>query len=88
LVRPSLAAGNTPERLFDVETDRRIAEFKLARWDGSDGGRQQPIVKDLVRLAADTSGRKAELYLRRGAVIRGRRCRVKPACCCTHLPLC
>jgi hypothetical protein len=38
LVRPSLAAGNTPERLFDVETDRRIAEFKLARWDGSDGG--------------------------------------------------
>ena len=63
LVRPSLAAGNTPERLFDVETDRRIAEFKLARWDGSDGGRQQPTVKDLVRLAADDSGRRAELYV-------------------------
>jgi hypothetical protein len=63
LVRPSLAAGNTPERLFDVETDRRIAEFKLARWDGNDGGRQQPTVKDLVRLAADGSGRTAELYV-------------------------
>lgn len=64
LTRPSLAAGNTPERLFDVETNLRVAEFKLARWDGNDGGRQQPTVKDLVRLAADTSGRKAELYVR------------------------
>ena len=64
LTRPSLAAGNTPDRLFDVETDRRIAEFKFARWDGHDGGRQKPTVKDLARLAADTSGRSAELYLR------------------------
>jgi hypothetical protein len=64
LIRPSLAAGNTPERLFDVETNLRIAEFKLARWYGNDGGRQQPTVKDLVRLAADTSGRTAELYVR------------------------
>jgi hypothetical protein len=64
LVRPSLAAGNTPNRLYDVETDRRIAEFKLGRWDGNDGGRQQPTVKDLVRLAADSSGRTAELYVR------------------------
>jgi len=64
LVRPSLAAGNTPDRLFDVETNTRIAEFKLARWDGGDGGRQQPTVKDLVRLAADSSGRAAELYVR------------------------
>jgi hypothetical protein len=64
LLRPSLAAGNTPDRLFDVETNLRIAEFKLSRWDGHDGGRQQPTVKDLVRLAADTSGRNAELYVR------------------------
>jgi hypothetical protein len=64
LKRPSLAAGNTPDRLYDVETDRRIAEFKLSRWDGHDGGRQQPTVKDLVRLAADASGRRAELYVR------------------------
>lgn len=64
LVRPSPAAGNTPDRPFDVETNLRIAEFKLSRWDGQDGGRQQPTVKDLVRLAADTSGRRAELYVR------------------------
>ena len=63
LARPSLAAGNTPIRLFDVETDVRIAEFKLARWDGNDGGRQKTAVKDLARLAADNSGRRAELYL-------------------------
>jgi hypothetical protein len=64
LTRPSLAAGNTPERLFDVETNMRIAEFKFARWDGGDGGRQKPTVKDLARLAADTSDRSAELYVR------------------------
>ncbi len=64
LVRPSLAAGNTPDRLFDVETDRRVAEFKFARWDGHDGGRQKPTVKDLARLAAESSGRNAELYVR------------------------
>jgi hypothetical protein len=50
--------------LFDVETDRRIAEFKFARWDGHDGGRQKPRVKDLARLATDASGRSAELYVR------------------------
>ena len=30
LRRPSLASGNDPSRLFDLETDRRIAEFKLS----------------------------------------------------------
>jgi hypothetical protein len=70
LARPSLAAGNTPERLFDVETDRRIAEFKLARWVGGDGTRQKSAVKDLARLAADRSGRTAELYVRGARPIR------------------
>ena len=64
LMRPSLAAGNTKGRLFDIETDRRIAEFKLARWTGEDGARQKSAVKDLARLAADSSGRTAELYVR------------------------
>ena len=32
--RPSLAAGNDPSRTFDLETDRRVAEFKLAIWNG------------------------------------------------------
>ncbi len=64
LRRPSLAAGNDPSRPYDVETDRRVAEFKLARWDGHDAMRKRQVFKDLVHLAAaDTSGRRAELYV-------------------------
>jgi hypothetical protein len=64
LHRPSLAAGNDPTRLYDVETDRRIAEFKLSRWDGHDGGRKRQLLKDLVHLAAaDHAGRSVELYV-------------------------
>lgn len=64
LKRPSLAAGNDPSRPFDVETDRRVAEFKLARWDGHDAGRKRQLFKDLVHLAAaDVEGRVAELYV-------------------------
>jgi hypothetical protein len=63
LRRPSLAAGNTPDRLYDVETDRRIAEFTFARRDGHDGARQKTTVTDLARLAAGKSGRRAELYV-------------------------
>jgi hypothetical protein len=63
LRRPSLAAGNDPSRPYDVETDRRVAEFKLARWDGHDAMRKRQVFKDLVHLAADTSGRRTELYV-------------------------
>ena len=64
LKRPSLAAGNDPSRPFDVETDRRIAEFKLSRWDGHDAGRKRQLFKDLVHLAAyDADNRRAELYV-------------------------
>jgi hypothetical protein len=63
LRRPSLAAGNDPSRPYDVETDRRVAEFKLARWDGHDAMRKRQVFKDLVHLAADASGRRAELYV-------------------------
>jgi hypothetical protein len=48
LRRPSLAAGNDASRPFDVETDRRIAEFKMSRWDGHDAAR----TRQLVRMAA------------------------------------
>ena len=61
LARPSLAAGNDPTRPFDVQTDRRVAEFKLARWDGHDAMRKRHLVKDLVHLAA--AGTRAELYV-------------------------
>jgi hypothetical protein len=63
LKRPSLAAGNDPSRPYDVEIDRRIAEFKLARWDGHDAMRKRQVFKDFVQLAADESDRAAELYV-------------------------
>jgi len=61
--RPSLGAGNDPTRPFDLETDRRIAEFKLARWTGADAMRKRQVFKDLVQLATDTSGRQADLFV-------------------------
>jgi hypothetical protein len=64
LRRPSLATGNDRSRPFDVETDRRIAEFELADWaPRGNAMRQRQAFKDLVNLAADRSGRKAELYV-------------------------
>ena len=57
--RPSLAAGNSPTQHYDVETDRRIAEFKLAAWSGTDATRKRGVFHDLVHLAADNSGRSA-----------------------------
>lgn len=64
LSRPSLAAGNDPSRPYDLEPDRRVAEFKFGRWDaGSDAARKREAFKDLVGLAADDSERRAELYV-------------------------
>ena len=54
--RPSLAAGNDPTRPYDLETNRRVAEFKLSQWAGADAMRKRQVFKDLVHLAADTSG--------------------------------
>lgn len=68
--RPSLAAGNDPSRPFDLETNMRVAEFKLAQWAGSDAMRKRGVFKDLVHLAADTSGRRALLYVVGQAPIR------------------
>ncbi len=63
IARPSLGAGNDKTRPFDLETDRRVAEFKLARWTGSDAMRKRQTFKDLVHLAAEESDRAAELYV-------------------------
>lgn len=62
-VRPSLGAGNDPSRPYDLETVQRIAELKLARWRGADAMRKRQTFKDLVMLAADTSGRRSELFV-------------------------
>ena len=63
IARPSLGAGNDKTRPFDLETDLRVAEFKLARWTGSDAMRKRQTFKDLVHLAAEGSDRAAELYV-------------------------
>ncbi|GAA3605454.1 hypothetical protein [Microlunatus ginsengisoli] len=63
LGRPSLAAGNDPSRPFDLQTNKRVAEFKLARWAGADAMRKRGVFQDLVHLAADTSGRRAQLFV-------------------------
>lgn len=55
----SLGAGNTG-RDFDLETDRRIAEFKFINWrGGAETIRQNGLFKDFFQLAtADTAKRK------------------------------
>lgn len=68
--RPSLAAGNDPTRLYDLQTDRRVAEFKLSYWAGADAMRKRGVFKDLVHLAADQSGRRAQLLVVGEAPIR------------------
>jgi hypothetical protein len=61
--RPSLAAGNDRDRVFDLETTIRVAEFKVAQWKGADSLRQRGLVADLVGLANDQTGRRRQLYL-------------------------
>jgi hypothetical protein len=61
-VRPSLGAGNDPSRPFDVETDRRVAEFKVAQWKGADTMRKRGVFADLVHLALDESDRRAQMF--------------------------
>ncbi len=61
--RPSLASGNDGSRKFDLETDRRVAEFKAAQWKGRDTMRKRMLVADLVSLVLDRGDRRAELYV-------------------------
>jgi hypothetical protein len=68
--RPSLAAGNDPTRKYDLQTNLRVAEFKLAQWAGADAMRKRGAFKDLVHLAADDSGRRAQLFVVGQAPIR------------------
>ena len=63
VVKPSLAAGNSPAHPYDLETNLRVAEFKLGQWKGADAMRKRQVFKDLVHLAADDSGREPHLYL-------------------------
>ncbi len=59
----SLGAGNTG-RAFDLETTRRIAEFKFITWrGGSETVRQNSVFKDFFRLAEAESVKDRYLYL-------------------------
>src|SRR3954447_14675259 len=65
LKRPFLAAGNDAERLYDVDTNLRAAEFKFARWtNGGNGGREKDLFKDLVLLTQAPPSLRAEIYVR------------------------
>ncbi len=59
----SLGAGNTGKR-FDLETNRRIAEFKFIRWrGGAEVARQNAVFKDFVTLATQRTSKRRYLYL-------------------------
>jgi hypothetical protein len=59
----ALGAGNTG-RAFDLQTDRRVAEFKFITWrGGAEAIRQNGVFKDFLKLLWDTSDKRKELYL-------------------------
>ena len=61
--RPSLGAGNDPDRNYDLETTHRVAEFKLSSWKGHDGMRQRGLFADVVGLSLDPTGRRRQVYV-------------------------
>lgn len=59
----TLGAGNTG-RNFDLETDRRVAEFKLITWQGgAESIRQNNVFKDFLKLLWCSSGKRRQLFL-------------------------
>jgi hypothetical protein len=61
--RPWLAANGDPAHAFDLETDRRVADFRLAVWTGKDATRKRALFQGLVHLAALPAERRPELYV-------------------------
>lgn len=59
----SLGAGNTG-RPFDLETDRRVAEFKFINWRGGpESIRQNSVFKDFFMMAENSIPKRKYLYL-------------------------
>ncbi|HJP58896.1 MAG TPA: hypothetical protein VJ865_02820 [Gemmatimonadaceae bacterium] len=59
----SLGAGNTG-RAFDLETDRRIGEFKFIHWQGgAETIRQNALFKDLYQLVEYPTKKKKFVYV-------------------------
>jgi hypothetical protein len=59
----SLGAGSSETKRFDLETNRRIAEFTFIEWQGNDNTRLQKIFKDFFRLAEFETAKSKELWL-------------------------
>ena len=59
----SLGAGNTG-RSFDLETNRRIAEFKFIHWQGGpESIRQNSLFKDFYEMAEHETHKEKYLYV-------------------------
>jgi hypothetical protein len=59
----SLGAGNTG-RQHDLETDRRVAEFKFIGWRGGpESIRQNSLFADLFNLASTSTSKRRVLYV-------------------------
>ncbi len=57
----SLGAGNTNRR-FDLETDRRVAEFKFIKWQGgAESIRQNSLFKDFSNLVEYQTKKRRQL---------------------------
>lgn len=58
----SLGAGNTGGH-HDLETDRRVAEFKIIDWKGADSVREAQLFKDFFILAESATTKRRFLYI-------------------------
>lgn len=65
----SLGAGSGGHP-YDLETDRRIAEFKFTTWRGHDAVRQRELFADFVNLAEAVTARQRQLFVARAALPR------------------
>jgi hypothetical protein len=68
--RPTLETTGDRSTGFDLETDRRVADFQIGVWTGKDAIRKRMVFQNLVHLAAHHSGRRAELYVAGEAPLR------------------
>jgi hypothetical protein len=59
----SLGAGSAESKRFDLETNRRVAEFTFIDWRGNDSTRLQKIFKDFYRLAEFKTEKAKEMWL-------------------------
>lgn len=59
----SLGAGNTG-RNFDLETNKRVAEFKFIRWcGGAETIRQNALFKDMFQMAETNTSKRKVMYV-------------------------